>query len=254
MIRIEVAQRSENKKELFQSRFKAAVSFLEQNQINYRILGGLACEAILAKSNFNPCHQDGSLRDIDLILADETPQKVSKDLTNLCSPIIICQCFKQHLHFNKENGGYISFWQNKISLDKEILEPYRVSLIGVEFDTLSPQFLFHLPALHNKADKNHLLRKKDFKNMVELGRLIRGKEGLAVLFDAKYQPFHDCLKKSLNKKLPYSYINRIIEVYYKLPQSLRLKIPRLFKDVTKDKVYKIGGALGKRMEKTNMLK
>lgn len=253
MIRLEVAQRSETKEELFRSRLKTVVSFLEENHIGYRVLGSLACEAFLQKQEFNPCHPDGNLRDIDLVLVENTPKETIKHLSKVCSPIRLCLCFNQEFHFNKEGEGYIQFWQTKIVLDRKILESYRVSLLGVEFDTLSPQFLFHLPALFRKSNKEHFLRKKDVQNMLSLGRLIRKTDGLEALCGKEFKPFHECLKKSFNKELPYFYINWLLDFYRKLPMSLRVKVPREIIEKTKNKIYVIGGALGKRMEKRNML-
>jgi len=253
MIRLEVAQRSETKEELFRSRLKTVVSFLEENHIDYRVLGSLACEAFLKKPDFNPCRQGGSFRDIDLILEENTPKETIEHLSSLCCPIKMCLGLNQYLHFNKEGEGYIQFWQRKITLDKKVLEPYRVSLLGVDFNTLSPRSLFHMPAIYEKPSEDHFLRKKDVQNMLSLGRLIRKTDGLEALCGKEFKPFHECLKKSFNKELPYFYINWLLDFYRKLPMSLRVKVPREIIEKTKNKIYVIGGALGKGMEKRNML-
>ena len=160
MIEIKGREFQETPQELFKSRLKSAISFLEEKRINYRVLGSVGHCGVMG-IEFNPLRKDGSLRDLDIFLEEGADQELVSRLTGVCSPIKLCLGRNQYVFLSKEGEGYLNLWGRRYPVGKDFLRPNRVSVLGVDFDSLQPQTLLHCFIFYVALGGKRAVRDKD---------------------------------------------------------------------------------------------
>jgi len=231
MVEIEGREFQETPQELFKSRLKSAISFLEERKINYRVLGSVGCCGVMGV-DFNPLREDGSWRDLDMLLEEGADQELISRLTGICSPIKLCSWRNQCISLFKNGEGCLKLWGKKYPVNEDFLRPNRGSVLGVDFDSLQPQALLHCFIFYIALNGKRAVRDKDRETFYRLGRFVKESGNLKSLCSDECKPFHYFLSEAKARRK--TGINRFIfnglEIYNKaMLERIRARIPKGFK-------------------------
>lgn len=178
---------------LVASKLSAATQYLDDRNIEYRIVGGVAVELQTGKKIDFKKIINGE-RDIDILTYQRENLHELQDNLKKVSGLDICLPYTNSLNF-KEDGIYLSHYHLTQKVPEKVFLPSIIEFGGKEFITLPPETLFHL-----YTSVGGSLRAKDYPLARDLLRFIKNNptEGIE---EKDFENFHRFYRKRLKDKL-----------------------------------------------------
>lgn len=166
-----------------QTRIELAIGILDkelkQNKIFYFLVGSYARLSYLGK-------RPTRLSDIDIIIPDPTQRTRAEEIidtfTQNSPDLEVDTSLSEFIQF-KDGKWELRYGDLTLEVESRLMEERRVRFGNVEFSTLPPQTLLHTYSLVGQP-----FREKDWGNIFEFARYIKGKEEFEHrLFDKFHQ-------------------------------------------------------------------